>query len=84
MISTRVSSKGQITLPKKICQALQVKPGDRVCFEIGDKAVLVRPIGSRARALAGGLRRYGGAKASVGAVRETVKKEVARGTAQEG
>ena len=85
MISTRVSSKGQITLPKKICQALQVKPGDRVCFEIGDNAVLLRPKGPRsARALAGALRRYRGNGADPGAVRGVVKKEVARATAQEG
>src|SRR5258708_7826191 len=73
MISTRVSPKGEITLPKRIRQALQVKPGDRVCFESGDKTVLLRSQGpSSARALAGALRRYRGNEADAWAANTTI------------
>ena len=83
MILSRISAKGQITLPRKIRQALDVKPGDRVLFLVEEKTVLLQPVGSSgARALAGSLRRYA-KRAATGSARGLVKKEVARAAAQE-
>jgi AbrB family looped-hinge helix DNA binding protein len=84
VITSRVTSKGQITLPRKVRQALAVKPGDRVQFLVEDQAVLLRPLGSgQARTLAGSLRRYAVAGAA-GEERAAVQQEVARAAAQEG
>ena len=42
-ISARLSSKGQITLPKAVRDALALEEGDRVIFRVeGDRAVLAR------------------------------------------
>ena len=43
MPNTTVTSKGQITIPKRIREFLRVKPGDQVDFVIDDDGrVLVR------------------------------------------
>lgn len=39
----RITSQGQITLPKAIRDRLGVKPGDDVEFEIGKDGMLIRP-----------------------------------------
>lgn len=60
MPSTTVTSKGQVTIPKRIRDFLRVKTGDRIDFDIdaGGK-VVVRPGGTDVRALKGVLRRPG-------------------------
>ena len=41
--SSRLSSKGQITIPLAVRQALSLEQGDRVTFRVdGDRAVLAR------------------------------------------
>ena len=40
----RVTSKGQITLPRDIRRALGVRQGDSLVFESDDTGVRVRPI----------------------------------------
>lgn len=83
MILSRISAKGQITLPKKVRQTLEVNPGDRVLFVIEDDTVVLKPLtASSARALGGSLRQYARAR-SPGAARAVVKKETARAAAQE-
>jgi AbrB family looped-hinge helix DNA binding protein len=85
MLSARISSKGQITLPKRVRQALAVNPGERVLFVVGDKSVVLRPMGaSSAQTLAGSLRRYAGTRKTANQLRGLVKKEVGRAAAQEG
>jgi len=39
---TKISSKGQVTIPKEIREYLGVRPGDRLEFEIVDGNVIVR------------------------------------------
>jgi len=39
--ASRITSKGQITLPKAVREALGVEAGDRVSFRIGDDGVVV-------------------------------------------
>lgn len=42
---SRITSKGQVTIPKNIRQVLGVKPGDHVEFELlSDQRVLVKPV----------------------------------------
>ena len=43
MLMSRLSSKGQVTIPKPIREALGLTPGDRVAYEIDTEGVrLVR------------------------------------------
>lgn len=39
---SRVSSKGQVTLPKKVRQAIGVGPGDAVAYDVGKGVVTLR------------------------------------------
>ena len=41
MPASRITSKGQITLPKAVRAALAVEAGDRVFFRIGEDGVVV-------------------------------------------
>jgi AbrB family looped-hinge helix DNA binding protein len=85
MITAKISSKGQITLPRKVRQALDVSPGERVTFTVEDRAVVLRALGvSGAKALAGVLHRYSRGRKSPRHVRAAVRKEVVRAAASEG
>ena len=67
MPSTTVTSKGQVTIPKRIREFLRVKPGDRVDFLVdGDGRVRVRAGTSDVRELKGLLRRSGRRPVSLG------------------
>jgi len=42
-VSARLSSKGQVTIPRAVREALELKEGDRVIFRVeGDRAVVAR------------------------------------------
>jgi antitoxin PrlF len=42
-VAAKVSSKGQITIPKQVRQGLGLRPGDKVVFRVqGDRAVLAK------------------------------------------
>lgn len=42
-VSARLSSKGQITVPRAVREALALREGDRLVFRVeGDRAVLAR------------------------------------------
>ena len=43
--SSRLSSKGQVTIPRSIRSALALEQGDRVVFRVdGDRAILARSL----------------------------------------
>ena len=39
---SRVSSKGQVTLPRKVREAIGVRPGDAVAYHVGRGVVTLR------------------------------------------
>lgn len=42
-VSARLSSKGQITVPRAVREALSLEEGDRLVFRVeGDRAILAR------------------------------------------
>ncbi len=41
--TTNVTSKGQVTIPVKLRRALNIKPKDRVAFELIDGEIRLRP-----------------------------------------
>ncbi len=83
-MTTTVSSKGQITLPRFVREALSLKAGSAVTLELHEGEVRMRPAAAgTARRLAGSLRRYakpGTAKA----VRAEVKGKIGRAAGTEG
>lgn len=44
MQTSRVSAKGQVTIPKAIRTTIRVKPGDLIAYEIRDGAVTIRRV----------------------------------------
>jgi AbrB family looped-hinge helix DNA binding protein len=42
----RITSKGQITVPREVRRVLRVRAGDRLLFESDGKGVRVRPVRS--------------------------------------
>lgn len=82
MITAKISPTGQITLPRKVRQVLDLKPGERVVLLVESGGVLLRPIGScKAKALAGSLHRYASVHRPPSRARKTAKEEVARAAA---
>jgi antitoxin PrlF len=43
----RITSKGQITVPREVRRVLGVRAGDRLLFESDGKGVRVRPVRSK-------------------------------------
>lgn len=81
METTKITSKGQITIPKKIRTALAVDVGDRLAFEVDDEGRLsVRPVRQPAKKpLRGFLAEYaGGARKSEAQVRAALRRRAAQ------
>lgn len=53
MLTSTVTSKGQITIPKEIRELLNLHPGDRLDFIIENGRVYVQPIDVDVRSLSG-------------------------------
>lgn len=53
MEATRVTSKGQVTIPKRVRQRLGISEGTRVAFDIKGERVELRVLGPAHGALAG-------------------------------
>ncbi len=58
MYQTTLSTKGQVTLPKPIRDALDLKEGDRIAFVVVDGSILVQPRNGKVEALFGALSSY--------------------------
>ena len=44
MITSKVTSKGQVTIPKEVREALHIDPGDELAYVIQGATVLVRRV----------------------------------------
>jgi AbrB family looped-hinge helix DNA binding protein len=44
MTATSVTSKGQVTIPKRVRQALGIKPGSKVEFDLEAGSARIRPV----------------------------------------
>jgi AbrB family looped-hinge helix DNA binding protein len=42
MLTSRLSSKGQVTLPKKVREVLGARPGDTILYEVAENLVRIR------------------------------------------
>lgn len=45
MLTSTISSKGQVTIPKEIREALGIQAGDVIAYEVKNGAVLLRRVG---------------------------------------
>jgi antitoxin PrlF len=79
MPSTTVTSKGQVTVPKRIRELLRVKPGDRLDFVVDpDGRVTVRAGTASIAELKGVLRRPGRRAVSLEAMEAVIRKRRTR------
>lgn len=44
MVTSRLSSKGQVTLPKEIREKVGLEPGNLVAYEVKDGVIVLRPL----------------------------------------
>jgi AbrB family looped-hinge helix DNA binding protein len=76
MPTATLTSKGQLTLPKKIREALRVKPGDQIDFILDAQGqVRLRPGSGDVRELKGLLRRPGRRPVSLEAMEEAIARK---------
>jgi antitoxin PrlF len=76
MPQATVTSKGQITIPKEIRDALRLKPGDQVDFVLGaDGIVRLRPVTRSIMELMGILK-WDGPPVSVEQMNESIRQAV--------
>ncbi len=82
MAATTVTSKGQVTIPKRIRVKLGIRPGDRVLFlEGADGRVVIEAESVDIRTLRGALRHEGPA-VSLEEMDEAVRRGAARSGAR--
>ncbi|MBI2431022.1 MAG: AbrB/MazE/SpoVT family DNA-binding domain-containing protein [Candidatus Levybacteria bacterium] len=55
-LETRLTQKGQVTIPAEVRSRLGLKPRDRVVFELEDDAVKIKPAASKVLAGYGAVR----------------------------
>jgi AbrB family looped-hinge helix DNA binding protein len=41
---SKISSKGQVTLPKEVREAVGLHPGDMIAYEVNDGVILIRHV----------------------------------------
>ena len=76
MPTATVTSKGQVTLPQKVREALRIRPGDRIDFVLGeDGEVRLRAGDADVSELRGLLRRPGRKPVTL----EAMEQAIARG-----
>jgi AbrB family looped-hinge helix DNA binding protein len=80
MPRARITSKGQITIPKSVRERLRLEPGDMVDFAIeGGGQVVMRPTRADIRDLKGILHRTGQKAPTVEDMKRAVRQRAARG-----
>jgi antitoxin PrlF len=78
MLHSKVTSKGQTTIPGKIREALRIKPGDKLEYLVeGDHVTIRVHLGTRS--LKGALASKKGKGMSFAQIREAAAKEARRG-----
>ena len=74
MHSSKITTKGQVTIPQKLRRQLGVRPGDKISFETDDDGqVLIKKIDCRV-SLAGSLKKQVSNQASDQDIDRAIKK----------
>ncbi len=75
MATAKITSKGQVTLPKSVRDALHLRSGDKIDFVFTrDREVLLRPVTRRVDEIFGILHRPGQKSLSVEEMNAAVRK----------
>ncbi len=72
-----LTSKGQTTIPKKVRERLNLKPGDRIDFVIEGDRVYLRPINRSVQRLSGMLHKPGMPTLTIEEIEESVQQAAA-------
>ena len=81
MPSSKLSSRGQIVIPKEVREFLELQTGDEVDFVVRESGeVVLRPAVLDVRQLRGRLRRQGRTPVSVEEMKRAVRERGARGS----
>lgn len=81
MLTSTVTSKGQTTLPRRLREALGLKPRDRILYELADGRAVLRPLKGDVFGLRGSVRPRQRPE-DFRAARRTVQRKVARAAAK--
>lgn len=77
MASSTITTKGQITIPKAIRDALMLNAGDKIEFVVTDKReALIRPISKKVDEVFGILRNPNQKKVSVEDMNEAIRRKM--------
>jgi antitoxin PrlF len=78
MITTKLTSKCQATIPKRIRSILGLKPSDPVCFRVEESRVWIEPANQPVLDLFGKYHHLArGRKVSIQGMKKAVAKEIA-------
>jgi AbrB family looped-hinge helix DNA binding protein len=77
MVGSKITSRGQTTIPKRIREQLQLEPGDRVLFLERDGEIVLQPVTKTIREFRGSIQSREKTE-DFQKVREEVKREVSR------
>ena len=77
-----VTRKGQTTLPKEVREALRIKAGDRIVYEVDGDSVRIRSALALIDSLCGAFARPGWPPQALDAARERFQREVAEHVAR--
>ena len=79
MHTVKVTSKGQVTIPKRVRSLMAIETGDRLAFDLDENGGLhVRRVRSQDRPLRGLLAEYAmGGRVDEGRIREALRQRVA-------
>ena len=79
MAESKITTKGQCVVPKKIRDYMHLKPGDKIDFVIRENGeVYVRPVILDARELKGQLKRPGRKPVSLKEMEKAVRKRAGK------
>jgi AbrB family looped-hinge helix DNA binding protein len=72
-----MTSKGQMTIPKEVREALNLKPSEKVIVVVEDGQAIIKPIRGNILDIGGSVKPVGGRPSDFGKIREEVKKKIA-------
>ena len=78
MPQSRLSSKGQVVIPKEVRDFLRVTAGDRIDFVVRDDGLLIRPAVTELSDLRGLLARRDGRSLTVEEMHEVIREGASR------
>ncbi len=76
MALTTVTAKGQITIPKSVREALNLRSGDKVEILIEDDRAILKPVSKRVEEVFGKLHQKGKKEYSVEDMHTLVREEI--------